>query len=118
MSKIADLGSALDPQFERIEMSDKLREAAQAEQEPVAWMWDQANYQDTDVRGRGWHFVMGLQHPNNESMTRNVKALYDAPPRREWVGLTDEEKYDCYLKIDVWSRCVEAVESKLREKNT
>jgi hypothetical protein len=38
--------------------------------------------------------------------------------RREWVGLTDDEKHDCYLKIDVWSRCVEAVESKLKEKNT
>jgi hypothetical protein len=37
--------------------------------------------------------------------------------RREWVGLTDDEKYDCYLKIDVWGRCVEAVEAKLREKN-
>ena len=37
--------------------------------------------------------------------------------RREWVGLTEEEKYVCYLKIDVWSRCVEAVEAKLREKN-
>ena len=38
-------------------------------------------------------------------------------PRREWVGLTDDEKYDCYLKIDVWSRCVEAVEAKLKAKN-
>ena len=38
-------------------------------------------------------------------------------PRREWVGLTDEEKHDCYLKIDVWCRCVEAIEAKLREKN-
>ena len=38
--------------------------------------------------------------------------------RREWVGLTEEEKHDCYLKIDVWSRCVEAVEAKLKEKNT
>ena len=37
--------------------------------------------------------------------------------RREWVGLTEQEKYVCYLKIDVWSRCVEAVEAKLREKN-
>ena len=41
-----------------------------------------------------------------------------APPKREWVGLTDEEKHDCYLRIDVWSRCVEMVEAKLREKNT
>ena len=38
-------------------------------------------------------------------------------PRREWVSLTDDEKHDCYLKVDVWSRCVEAVEAKLREKN-
>ena len=38
--------------------------------------------------------------------------------KKEWVGLTDDEKHDCYLKIDVWSRCVEAVESKLKEKNT
>ena len=37
--------------------------------------------------------------------------------RREWVGLTEEEKHDCYLKIDVWSRCVEAIEAKLKEKN-
>ena len=46
------------------------------------------------------------------------EPLYTAPPPRTWVGLTEEEKYDCYLKIDVWSRCVEAVESKLKEKNT
>jgi hypothetical protein len=38
-------------------------------------------------------------------------------PQRTWVGLTDEEKHDCYLRIDVWSRCVEMVEAKLREKN-
>ena len=46
------------------------------------------------------------------------EPLYTAPPPRTWVGLTEEEKYDCYLKIDVWSRCVEAVEAKLKEKNT
>jgi len=51
--------------------------------EPVAWMWDEADYRDTDLRGRGWHPVMGRQHPNNESMTRNVKALYTAPPQTE-----------------------------------
>ena len=36
---------------------------------------------------------------------------------KKWVGLTEDEKHDCYLKIDVWSRCVEAVEAKLKEKN-
>ena len=45
----------------------------------------------------------------------NAAGFYQ---KKEWVGLTDDEKHDCYLKIDVWSRCVEAVESKLKEKNT
>ena len=44
--------------------------------------------------------------------------LWPLVAKQEWVGLTEDEKYDCYLKIDVWSRCVEAVESKLKEKNT
>ena len=38
--------------------------------------------------------------------------------KKEWVGLTEDEKHECYLKIDVWSRCVEAVEAKLKDKNT
>ena len=37
--------------------------------------------------------------------------------KKEWVGLTEEEKHDCYLRIDIWSRCVEMIEAKLREKN-
>ena len=37
--------------------------------------------------------------------------------KKEWVGLTEEEKHECYLKIDVWSRCVAAVEAKLKDKN-
>ena len=52
--------------------------------------------------------------PNLEG-TLNAAGFYR---KKEWVGLTDDEKHDCYLKIDVWSRCVEAVEAKLREKNT
>ena len=53
---------------------------------------------------------------------RNQQAMVDAAvemerKKKEWVGLTEQEKYVCYLKIDVWSRCVESVEAKLREKN-
>jgi hypothetical protein len=68
--------------------------------------------------------------PNNErelrryehARTQNKKATEAirkilAKPKREWVGLTDEEKHDCYLRIDIWSRCVEMVEAKLKEKN-
>ena len=51
--------------------------------------------------------------PNLEQIL-NAAGFYR---KKEWVGLTEDEKYDCYLKIDVWSRCVEAVEAKLKEKN-
>ena len=52
--------------------------------------------------------------PNLEQVL-NAAGFYR---KKEWVGLTEEEKHDCYLKIDVWSRCVEAIEAKLKEKNT
>jgi len=46
-----------------------------------------------------------------------MSGFFNGKKKREWVGLTDEEKHDCYLRIDVWSRCVEMVEAKLKEKN-
>jgi 3-hydroxy-3-methylglutaryl CoA synthase len=46
-----------------------------------------------------------------------MSGFFNGKKKREWVGLTDEEKHDCYLRIDVWSRCYEMVEAKLREKN-
>jgi hypothetical protein len=39
--------------------------------------------------------------------------LYTAPPKKEWVGLTVLEVYECWKTGDV----VEAVEAKLKEKN-
>ena len=75
------------------------------EQEPVAWL----------VTYGGLTYVEYTQP--NMVVDTHYQPLYAAPPRREWVGLTEEEKHDCYLKIDVWSRCVEAVEAKLKEKN-
>ena len=37
--------------------------------------------------------------------------------QRQWVGLTEEEKQAAYLKIDIWSVCVDFIETKLKEKN-
>jgi hypothetical protein len=73
-------------------------------QEPVAWLVTYG----------------GLTHveytPPTQVGDTHYQPLYTSQ-KREWVGLTGDEKHDCYLKIDVWSRCVEAVEAKLREKN-
>ena len=43
---------------------------------PVAWMWDQAKYSETDVRGRCWSPAIGIRHPMNQQMTRNIVPLY------------------------------------------
>ena len=37
--------------------------------------------------------------------------------KKEWVGLTDEEKQKAYLIVDTWSNCVNFIEKTLREKN-
>jgi hypothetical protein len=84
---------------------------AQPEQEPVAWRsWNEKDgfgFWDTKHEAESWC------DPDFDS-----EPLYTTPPpQREWVGLTEEEKHDCYLRIDIWSRCYEMVEAKLREKN-
>ena len=39
-------------------------------------------------------------------------------PRREWVGLTDEDVKDIVFVERSWADAVRKVEAKLREKNT
>jgi hypothetical protein len=43
--------------------------------------------------------------------------IYTAPPKREWVGLTEEELEDLLITIP-WPQVCRAIEAKLREKNT
>jgi hypothetical protein len=40
-----------------------------------------------------------------------------SPPKREWVGLTEEELEDLLNTIP-WPQICRAIEAKLREKNT
>ena len=51
-----------------------------------------------------------------ESELRDVLGHYRE--QRKWVGLTDAEKQEAYLKIDTWDACVSFIEAKLKEKNT
>ena len=47
---------------------------------------------------------------------RLVRDYYTAPPKREWVGLTDDERADCWSSSAVQSAI--NIEAKLKEKNT
>jgi hypothetical protein len=91
-------------------VQDKL--AQQPEQEPVAWMHVQGNYEepswrqlDDDEIEMGWK-----QYP-----------LYTAPQQRPWVGLTNDEVNNfaagCHLGKSVQVAIYEA-EAKLKEKNS
>ncbi len=53
---------------------------AQAVAQAVAWMWEQAEYHENDLRGRGWRPTFGTQDPKCPWMTRNVTPLYAHPP--------------------------------------
>jgi hypothetical protein len=69
-------------------------------QEPVAWMWkDGTLTSDPDFADGTW------------------TPLFTAPPKREWVGLTDEERFlnDARSKEEI--EYAKAIEAKLKEKN-
>ena len=100
-------------------MADNLRAAAQAALETLEDVFGKDKIDVSAINNLRAALVetqmpTKICGPNLVGML-NAAGFYR---KKEWVGLTDDEKHDCYLKIDVWSRCVEAVESKLKEKNT
>ena len=65
------------------------------------------------------HGTSYLNHEN--SYEAAIKAMRDrlAQPEREWAGLTDEEKeglVEAFYGTDI--QRLEAIEAKLKEKNT
>jgi len=48
------------------------------------------------------------------------KLSKTTPPQRTWVGLTDEEQLEIYKKhsMDGWGLFYDAIETKLKEKNS
>ena len=101
-----------------------LRQAlAQPEQEPVAWI------SDSPTKGNGKQ----LHWTKSEAWrwSSNITPLYTAPPKKEWVGLTADEIWKCNKAKSgsavEFHICVEhqnvldfaeAIEAKLKEKNT
>lgn len=88
--------------------------------EPVAWMY--TPQYDGDRR-----FITRYQFDLSTYTSEKVCPLYTHPPRREWVGLTDEgvrqaaQAMDAEPLADGWKELVKfarAIEAKLKEKNT
>jgi len=88
-------------------MSDLRKALAQPEQEPVAYVTIETISSWAKVPSIKW-FKKPTEGP-----------LYTAPPKREWVGLTDEE-IDVAVKscntVDTY-KYFRAIEAKLKEKN-
>jgi hypothetical protein len=99
----------------REHLSQAIAEAEK--QEPLCWVYNM-NDLIHDLKTINYGTVYGQPV---EGMT----PLYTAPPKREWVGLTDEEIYDYADKFlyqhgsNYGIRSFgKAVEAKLKEKNT
>ena len=61
---------------------------------------------------------LALENELTAAQERLTEAAVQAP-RREWVGLTDEEFHDLQIEHsdDLWAN-FKAIEAKLKEKNT
>jgi hypothetical protein len=84
---------------------ERVDEIVKDEHEPVAWAnsFDLQNF-DMKVRtGPDLHHTV---------------PLYTAPTKREWVGLTDDDYEELLTTRDWGVYLIEAVENKLKEKNT
>ena len=99
------------PKHKAPEIAEALRQAlAQPEQEPVAWGMPRKDGLVLDVICPQEH----SREPGDYTI-----PLYTAPPKREWVGLTDEEVESWRGNYDFFdSALVREVEAKLKEKNT
>jgi len=80
-----------------------------AQQEPVAWM-------DIDENGT----FSGLRYWS-EPDNRHEVALYTSKQQnKQWVGLTEQERNDLedYCEMIIGKAAFDAIEAKLRSKNT
>ena len=82
--------------------------AALAQQEPVAWL-------SADCIGE--RYLCFTKPKDNDP----VQPLYTTPPKREWVGMTDEEVsevIDDVLEGGGWLDVARALEAAIKRKNT
>ena len=88
--------------------------------EPVAWMYEFGTDNADAVNDVRWYKNVSLTKPHG--MVRDVVPLYTAPPKKEWVGLNDDEIEDLWgepirLMYSGHYNAIRAIEAKLKEKN-
>jgi hypothetical protein len=119
----AEIDGAMDALRQAIEQAEQWDTSDMAyrpnglsvEQEPVAWLV--RDYVD------GFRYVSSTENPSG-TIAGLSEPLYTAPPKREWVGLTDEEIDEIYKQNhnqygeDTTGEYERELEAKLREKNT
>ena len=91
-----------------------LREMAEQGQEPVAWLW---GHQIDDLKHYG--YKPDMRAWTTEGRIGNFARLvpvFTHPPRREWRGLTEEERRECRVSPFVVENYL-AIEARLKEKN-
>ena len=108
LQEMSDIGQEIEP-WDTSDMAHRSG-GLSVEQEPVAWMRDDGTLLFAD----GNVFAVG-------------QAFYTAPPKREWVGLTDDEIHkiidDCtpnnaaQVELSDFAKAISNAEAKLKEKN-
>jgi hypothetical protein len=146
LQEMSDIGQEIE-QWDTSDMAHRSG-GLSVEQEPVAWMRDDGTllFADGNVFAVGQAFYTAPvkqeieQEPVVEVQSFGEKQvfvvlkplsdgdkLYTAPPKREWVGLTDEEiwKDDAIMaansgygaNFETLREIIKAIEAKLKEKN-
>ena len=83
------------------------KKAAQPAQEPVAWLCS------PDENGL-------FELPTTHKACKDCFPVYTAPPQSPWVALTEDEVYKIAFALEGehWRKIANAIEAKLKEKNT
>jgi hypothetical protein len=89
------------------------------EQEPVTWITLNKLAQTiVEEKYLFKRFIDGTPLANDIAVWMTEFALeYAAPPRKPWVGLTEDEVFSCFAMLDMFA-LAHAIEAKLKEKNT
>jgi len=111
-------GTKYQPDLEDDAIAAIEAELAKPEQEPVAWETFALKFANGQV--------LSYEEPKDLPSYLRYRPLYAAPPRKEWVGLTDDEMPTLTtgtgpITMLPWRETkafIRAIEAKLKEKNT